>query len=181
MTSTADAEGNQGLCSWAWHSGEFSMGSKAGKIKMGLDAVVSPYAFVWSPYLTLTNVTFDLDIGKTVPEIWFLSNEFLDSELFPSDRRTHRQTVMHKSPSCMSTGGLKNEQGERSKIRREQGARNPLPPPLWESLLSELVTQQYLVPFRSLNISPKWMGFCTESMKTRTTLHWYQKSVPHRL
>ncbi len=33
-----------------------------------LDVVVSPPAFLWDPYLTLTNVIFDLDI------LWPLMN-----------------------------------------------------------------------------------------------------------
>ena len=50
-----------------------------------LDVVASPPAFLWDPYLTLTDVIFDLD------------------------RQTDRRKATHKSPPCMSTGGLKNE------------------------------------------------------------------------
>ncbi len=44
-----------------------------------LDVVVSPPAFLWDPYLTLTNVIFDLDmneffiyLSQTVQEILIL-------------------------------------------------------------------------------------------------------------
>ncbi len=52
-----------------------------------LDVVVSPPAFVWDPNLTL-----------------------LSSDFWYSDRQTDRRKSMHKSPPCISTGGLKNVQ-----------------------------------------------------------------------
>ncbi len=48
-----------------------------------LAVVVSPHTLVWDPYLTLANVTFDLE----------LSSEFLSNELFSSHRWTDRQNA----------------------------------------------------------------------------------------
>ena len=62
-----------------------------------LDIVVSPPAFLWDPYLTLT----DLDLWP-----WYLWP--LTCRLSQTDRRTDRRKAAHKSPQCMSTGGLKN-------------------------------------------------------------------------
>ncbi len=61
------------------------------------DVVVSPPAFVWDPYFILTHVTFSS----------IFSCEFLSSDR-QTDRQTDRWEAMHKSPPCISTGGLKN-------------------------------------------------------------------------
>ena len=65
-----------------------------------LEVVVSPPAFVWDPYLTLTHVTFDLDIC----ELWplghisnvlckILNNTFLhvDLDLWPKTLTFYRE------------------------------------------------------------------------------------------
>ncbi len=96
-----------------------------------LDVVVSPPAFVWDPNLTLTHVTFDLNpcdlwplgqmsnkfqkVGDPTSNssvvmnfflvIFFLVNYYLG---IVTDRQTDRRKAMHKSPPCISTGGLKN-------------------------------------------------------------------------
>ncbi len=76
------------------------------KIMMQLEVFVSPPAFLWDPYLTLTNVIFDLDINFYLV-IFGPMNYFLVTDR-QTDRWTDRRKVMHKSPPCMSTGGLKN-------------------------------------------------------------------------
>ena len=68
--------------------------------------------------LTLTHVTFDLDpYGNATrwSNEFFLAISFLmdfySSDFFSStDKRTDRRKATHKSPPCMSTGGL-NEKG----------------------------------------------------------------------
>ncbi len=91
-----------------------------------LDVVVNPPAFVWDPYLTLTN---GILIWPWLMWLWswpmlpksngsrdmnfyiffFGTSEFLCNELFSSHRQTDRQKAMHKSPLCISTDGLKNQ------------------------------------------------------------------------
>ncbi len=48
---------------------------------------------------------FDED---NVRACYLLIYELLSSEFWSSDRRTDRRKAMHKSPPCISTGGLKN-------------------------------------------------------------------------
>ncbi len=84
-----------------------------------LDVVVSPPAFLWDPYLTLTYEIFDLDhvdLPKSngSRDINFYLVIFGPMNYFlVTDRRTDGHTdgrkATHKSPPCISTGGLKNE------------------------------------------------------------------------
>ena len=102
-----------------------------------LDVVLSPPAFVLDPRMTLTNVTFDPDPCDLWS--WYLSdinnvhhhtkfeqpksNGSRDMNFYlrlfiwwiifysQTDDQTDRQKAMHKSPLCMSTGGLKNSLG----------------------------------------------------------------------
>ena len=74
-----------------------------------------PTCLCLGPNLTLTHVTFDLDpcnlwtLGK-ISKKWFFSSELLSSDFWSSERQTDgqmdRQNAMHKSPMCISTGGL---------------------------------------------------------------------------
>ena len=76
-----------------------------------LDVDVSPPAIIKSFWLSLTHVTFDLDPGDLLPSrvmIFFLVLEFFSSDFWSSPRQTDRQKATPKSPSCISTGGLKN-------------------------------------------------------------------------
>ena len=64
-----------------------------------LDVDVSPPALVWNPYLTFTNVTFDLDTFFC----HHMSNSLGDMNYCP----VNFGLAMHKSPPRISTGGLK--------------------------------------------------------------------------
>ena len=57
-----------------------------------LDIVVSPHAFVWNSYLTLTHVTFDLTHVTFDLEVnEFFSGELWSSDFWYSDGQTDRQ------------------------------------------------------------------------------------------
>ncbi len=69
-----------------------------------LDIVVSPPAFLWDPYLTLT------DVHKGAQMIYFQRYDFFlvfFSSLPQTDRQADRQKATHMSPLCICTGGLK--------------------------------------------------------------------------
>ncbi len=105
-----------------------------GKIKQ-LDIVISPPAFVWNPYLTETSnshakytfLGYEFNLVNFViryhhhtkfgppksngsRDINFYLVMFGPMNYFlVTDRQTDRRKATHKSPPCMSTGGLKNE------------------------------------------------------------------------
>ncbi len=81
---------------------------------MQLDVDVSPPANIMTFKPGLTYLTYDLDprdllpwpltlkvLGAILWEIWFFS-----SRIFSHRQTPDRQKVRHKSPPCMSTGGL---------------------------------------------------------------------------
>ena len=73
-----------------------------------LDVAVSPPAFVWNPYLTLNNVTFDPDPGD-LSSIFYLVNYFLVTDRRTdgqTDRQTDRRRRIRAHRACC-TGGLK--------------------------------------------------------------------------
>ncbi len=63
------------------------------------------------PYLTLTNVSLNYlnghDMSNGCWDMNYCSLNFCLVWIFVTDRQTDRCKVMHKSPPCMSTGGLK--------------------------------------------------------------------------
>ena len=75
-----------------------------------LDVDVSPPVFVWTPYLFLPLVTFDLDLVsfdsrfKLLAILYFLRYELLSSLNFGPV--TDGCKAMHMSPLCRSTSAL---------------------------------------------------------------------------
>ncbi len=57
--------------------------------------------------LTLTHVTFDLEVNGSRDINFYLVISGPMHYFLVTDRQTDRRKAMHKSPPCMSTGGLK--------------------------------------------------------------------------